>query len=72
MIKVGLGQSEHIDTQTAIEGVIAQCQQQLAGYHPQAGIVFAGINFDHGLMLNRIHEKFRQKAGITYHCGRSW
>jgi hypothetical protein len=58
MIKVGLGQSENIDTQTAIEGVLAQCRQQLAGLQPQAGIVFASINFDHRLMLDRIHEKF--------------
>ncbi len=58
MIKVGLGQSENIDTQTAIEGVIAQCQQKLAGHQPQAGIVFAGINFDHRLMLDKILEQF--------------
>jgi hypothetical protein len=64
MIKVGLGQSENIDTQTAIEAVIAQCQQKLAGHQPQAGIVFAGINFDHCLMLDRIHEKFVGTDGI--------
>jgi hypothetical protein len=58
VIKVGLGQSENIDTQTAIESVIAQCQQKLAGHQPRAGIVFAGSNFDHRLMLDRIHEKF--------------
>ena len=67
MIKVGLGQSEHIDTQTAIEGVIAQCQQKLAGYQPQAGIVFAGINFDHRLMLDRIHDKFPGLDHRLYH-----
>jgi PAS domain S-box-containing protein len=58
MIKVGLGQSEHIDTLTATELVIAQCRQNLAGRQPQAGIVFAGVNFDHRLMLDTILEKF--------------
>jgi len=58
MIKAGIGQSEHIDTQIAVERVIAQCHQQLTGRQPQAGIVFAGVNFDHRLMLDKILEKF--------------
>ncbi len=58
MIKVGLGQSEKIDTRTAVESAIKQCQQRLAGYQPQAGIVFAGVNFDHRLMLDKILDKF--------------
>ena len=58
MIKVGLGQSENIDTDAAVESVIKQCRQHLAGYQPQAGIVFSGVNFDHRLMLDRIVEKF--------------
>ena len=58
MIKAGLGQSENIDTQTAVEAVISQCRQQLAGRQPQAGIVFAGVNFDHRLMLDKILEQF--------------
>ena len=58
MIKAGLGQSEHIDTRTAIETVIKQCQQNLGGHQPQAGIVFAGIDFDHRLMLDKIFDHF--------------
>ena len=58
MIKAGLGQSENFDTQTAVENVIFQCRQQMAGQQPQAGIVFAGINFDHRLMLDRILDQF--------------
>ena len=58
MIKVGLGQSEHIDTLAAIESVMFQCQKQLDGHSPQAGIVFAGMDFDHHLMLDKILEKF--------------
>jgi len=58
MIKVGLGQSENIDTRTAVESAILQCQQKLAGHQPHAGIVFAGVNFDHRLMLDEILEQF--------------
>jgi hypothetical protein len=52
MIKVGLGQSEHIDTRSAVESVISQCREKLSGDQPHAGVVFAGINFDHRLMLD--------------------
>ncbi|MEJ2286016.1 MAG: FIST N-terminal domain-containing protein, partial [Desulfobacterales bacterium] len=58
MIKAILGQSENIDTQTAVESVITQCQQKLSGHQPQAGIVFAGVAFDHRLMLDKILDKF--------------
>jgi PAS domain S-box-containing protein len=58
MIKAGLGQSENIDTRTAVNSVILQCQQKLLGDQPQAGIVFAGVNFDHRLMLDEILHQF--------------
>jgi len=58
MIKVGLGQSENFETLAAIESVIDQCQEQMADLQPQAGIVFASVNFDHRLMLDRILEVF--------------
>jgi len=58
MIRAGIGQSENIDTRTAVENVIMQCQQNLAGRQPQARIVFAGVNFDHRLMLDSILDKF--------------
>ena len=58
MIKAGLGQSENFDTQTAVKNAVSQCQQQMAGDQPQAGIVFAGINFDHRLILDQIREHF--------------
>ena len=58
MIKVGLGQAEHIDTRIAVESAIAQCRQNLDGTQPQAGIVFAGVNFDLRLMLDEILNGF--------------
>ena len=58
MIKTGLGQSENIDTSIAVENVISQCRQDLKGFVPQAGILFAGVNFDHRLMLDEILLQF--------------
>ena len=58
MIIAAVGQTENIDTQTAVDAVIEQCRQKLAGRQPQAGIVFAGVDFDHRLMLDEIHAQF--------------
>ena len=60
MLKVGLGQAEGIDTRRAVQSVIAQCKWQLQDDHPQAGIVFAGTNFDHREMLAEINRSFPQ------------
>jgi PAS domain S-box-containing protein len=60
MIKVGLGQTEGIHTRKAVQSVISKCEKQLQDYHPQAGIVFAGTNFDHGVMLAEINRVFPQ------------
>ncbi|MDX1708121.1 MAG: FIST N-terminal domain-containing protein, partial [Desulfobacterales bacterium] len=64
MFIASLGQAEDIDTQRAVEGTINQCRQQLNGRTPQAGIVFAGINFDHQLMLDMINSNFPDLALI--------
>jgi phosphoserine phosphatase RsbU/P len=58
MLKVGLGQSENIDTLSAVRNAIEQCRQQLGRLIPQAGIVFAGIDFDHELMVQEIYHQF--------------
>ena len=60
MLKVGLGQTEGIDTRTAVQSVIAKCKRQMQGHQPQAGIVFAGANFDHREMLDEINRNFPQ------------
>ena len=58
MILASLGQAEDLDTQRAVDRAIQQCQQQLQGKMPQAGLVFAGINFEHRLMLDEIQRSF--------------
>ena len=58
MIQAAQGQAEGIDTRKTVESVIMQCRQQLEGRLPQAGIVFAGADFDHQQMLEEINRSF--------------
>jgi hypothetical protein len=58
MFKVHVGHSEDPDSRLAIEEVLQQCCQQLAADIPQAGILFAALDFDHAFILDRIQETF--------------
>ncbi len=58
MLKVALGHAEGIDTQAAVRGVIEQARRQLESVHADAGIVLAGIEFDHQQMLEEILAAF--------------
>lgn len=58
MFKVVVGHSEDPDSQSAIDEVLSQCTQALDGYVPQAGVLFAAIDFDHALILNQIQQVF--------------
>lgn len=58
MLKVVVGHSEDPQSQDAIEEVLEQCSQDLAGVIPQAGILFAAIDFDHALILKEINQVF--------------
>jgi hypothetical protein len=58
MFKVAVGHSNDPDSLEAINETIEQCQQSLDGEIPQAGILFAAIDFEHSLILQRINETF--------------
>lgn len=58
MFKAHIGHSEDPDSRSAIEEVLQQCLQGLAGETPQAGILFVAIDFDHALILGQIQETF--------------
>jgi len=58
MIKAGQGQAEGVDTLNTVKKAISQCRQQLGEHLPQAGIVFAGADFDHRQMLDEINRRF--------------
>jgi hypothetical protein len=58
MFKVVVGHSDDPDSQSAIESVLAQCLEDLTHILPQAGILFAAIDFEHALILKQIHQVF--------------
>lgn len=67
MISVGLGQAEGMDTESVVKSAISNCAAHMAGCMPQVGIVFAGVHFDHRLMLDLISQAFpgMQLIGCT-------
>lgn len=60
MLKVVVGHSEDPESQDAIEEVLEQCTEALADRVPQAGILFAAIDFEYDLILQEIHQVFPQ------------
>ncbi len=58
MLKVVVGHSEDPDTKIAVEEVLEQCRQDLKGILPQAGLLFAAIDFEHGVILQEINRVF--------------
>lgn len=58
MMKVVVGHSNDPDSSAAITEVLEQCSRTLSGSTPQAGILFAAIDFDHALVLHQIDQAF--------------
>ncbi|MEA5463394.1 FIST signal transduction protein [Leptothoe sp. PORK10 BA2] len=58
MLKAVVGHSNDPDTESAIAEVLHQCQTSLDGIIPQAGILLAALDFDHGNILQQIHQTF--------------
>ena len=58
MLKVFVGHSEDPDSQEAIEEILEECKESLENITPQAGILFAAIDFDHELILQEINQVF--------------
>lgn len=51
-----IAHSDDVDIDDLAQDIIEACQQQLAGIEPKAGILFAGINLDHQILLDAIHQ----------------
>lgn len=58
MFKTVVGHSDDPDTQVAIAEVLAQCVTALDDVIPQVGILLAALDFDHGEILQQIHQTF--------------
>jgi len=66
MLKVTIGHSKDPDSESAISEIIEQCLGQCDADTPDpiAGLLLAAIDFDHQLILDRIHAKFPNIALI--------
>lgn len=60
MFEVVVGHSNDPDSQEAIAEVLEQCLSELAGTIPQAGILYAAIDFDRDPILKKIYQHFPQ------------
>jgi hypothetical protein len=58
MFKVVVGHSNDPDSLSAVEEVLQQCSDSLGTDTPQAAILFAAIDFEHSLILERINQSF--------------
>lgn len=58
MLKVVVGHSNDPDSAEAIADVLAQCQEQLAGLRPQAGILLAAVDFEYDQLLEAIDQAY--------------
>ncbi len=58
MLKAVVGHSNDPDSLVALEEALEQCQTALGGDIPQAAILFAALDFDHGLILQQINQVF--------------
>ncbi|MEO1593173.1 MAG: FIST N-terminal domain-containing protein [Cyanobacteria bacterium J06632_22] len=55
MFKVVVGHSDDADADYAIADVLKQCQAELVGQQPQAGILLSAVDFDYDVMLTAIY-----------------
>lgn len=58
MLKVAIGHSIDPDSDSAVQEVLSQCLETLNGEIPQAGILFAAIDFEHQSILEQICAAF--------------
>jgi len=56
MLKVAIGHSDDVDSADAIEAVLEQCQEPLDRLSAQTGLLFASIDQDFQLILDKINE----------------
>lgn len=54
MFRVAVAQSIELDSADAVAEVLDQCHQQLGDLQPQAGLLFAGIDFEFSSILDEI------------------
>lgn len=64
MLTVAIGHSDDPDAYAAAKDLIEQCQATLQGRSPQVGILFAALDFDHGLVLETLRTSFPEMVVV--------
>ncbi len=55
MLSAVVGHSEETDAHAVAEEVLEQCRARLGSTPARAGLLFAGIDFDHQVLLDAIN-----------------
>jgi hypothetical protein len=58
MFKVAVGHSEMVDVEDIMEELIEQCEEQLDGASPKAGIMFAAVDMEYKGLLSEIQKQW--------------
>ena len=58
MFQATVGHSDDVDTEDAVREILDQCNEELRGRQAKGGILFTGMDFEHGLILDRIREAY--------------
>jgi hypothetical protein len=58
MLKVCVGHSNDPDSTLAIAEILEQCQAELQGLRPQAGILISGVGFEYDFILAEVQTTF--------------
>ena len=58
MFKAIVAFSDDLDTEDAVKDILSQCDEQLEGLIPDAGLLFAGTEYEHKDLLDSINSRF--------------
>jgi hypothetical protein len=58
MLNVAIGHSEDFDSSDAIEEILEQCKQQLKGKTAQAGVLYAAIDHEFDILIQKINDSY--------------
>ena len=67
MFRMAVGHSDDIDLDTALETVLRECDEALAGAQPTAGIIFGAWDMDHQALVDGVRQHYPdiEIAGAT-------
>ena len=67
MFRMAVGHSDDIDVERALDAVIEECEAELAGAVPSAGLLLASWDADHQVLIDRVRGRYPgiQLAGAS-------